>query len=117
MLVAKPCSTPICNGNKLHLGESPLFAHPYLYRSTIGALQYLTNTCPDISFAASKLSQFLHSPTMHIGSPARGYCNIYIKGTIDFGLSYHPAKVITVEGFSDADWACNIDDGKSMSGV
>ncbi|GFQ02750.1 copia protein [Phtheirospermum japonicum] len=49
--------TPLVPAQKLHLKDSPLFNQPTLYRSTIGALQYLTMTRPDISFAVNKLSQ------------------------------------------------------------
>ena len=64
MAHAKTSPTPLCINNKLHLGDSQPFDHPSLYRSTIGALQYLTHSRPDISFSVSKLSQFLHAPTV-----------------------------------------------------
>jgi hypothetical protein len=41
-------------------------AHPRLIAqntSVIGAMQYLSLTRPDISFAVNKLSQFMHKPT------------------------------------------------------
>ena len=50
MLVAKACSSPMCSSTKLCHNESKLFEQPTLYRSTIGALQYLTLTRPDIAF-------------------------------------------------------------------
>ena len=53
---AKPSSTPMHLGKKLSWNDSPLFSQPSLYRSTIGALQYLTHTRPDISYAVNKLS-------------------------------------------------------------
>lgn len=36
-----------------------LFEHPQLYKITIGALQYLTLTRPDIAYPVNRLSQFL----------------------------------------------------------
>ena len=59
---AKPASTPICSNQKLALSDSNKFDDPTVYESTIGALQYLTMTRPDISFAVNKLSQYLQEP-------------------------------------------------------
>ena len=39
----------------------------------------------------------------------------YIKGTLTHGLSFKPTSVLSLEGF--ADWATNLDDRKSMSGL
>jgi hypothetical protein len=36
---------------------------PTLYRSVVGALQYFIVTRPDVAFAVSKVSQFMHSPS------------------------------------------------------
>ena len=58
------CDTPIAAGTKLSLSDGVPFSDPTLYRSTIDALQYLTNTRPDISFIINKLSQFLVAPTL-----------------------------------------------------
>ena len=59
MLAAKACSSPMCSSKKLCNHDSKMFEQPTLYRSTIGALQYLTLTRPDIAFPVNKLSQFL----------------------------------------------------------
>ena len=59
MVHAKPSSTPMVLGQKLALEDNAHFPDVTLYRSTIGALQYLTLTRPDISFLVNKLSQFL----------------------------------------------------------
>ena len=59
MVHAKPSSTPMVLGQKLALEYSAHFPDVTLYRSTIGVLQYLTLTRPDISFSVNKLSQFL----------------------------------------------------------
>ena len=52
---AKSISTHKLFGNKLFLSLGDPFEDPSLYHSTIGALQYLTMTRPDISFAVNKL--------------------------------------------------------------
>ena len=71
---------------------------------------------PDILFAVNKLSQFLHAPTT-THWVARKRILHYIKGTLDYGISFCPALVLSLEGFSDAYWGINLDDKKSMSGL
>ena len=64
----------------------------------------------------NKLSQFLHDPTTtNWVACKRILC--YINGTLDYGISFCPTLVLSLEGFSDADWATNLDDQKSMSGL
>ncbi|KAL5546517.1 hypothetical protein UlMin_006204 [Ulmus minor] len=89
--------------------------NPSLYRSAIGALQYLTHTRPDIAFVVNKLSQFLQEPTdTHWQSLKRVFR--YLKGTIYHGLHIQHNEKLTLTGFSDADWASCPDDRRSVAG-
>jgi hypothetical protein len=59
---ASTCPTPMVTG-KQFVAEGEPMANPTLYRQAIGALQYLTNTRPDIAFSVNKLSQYMSLPT------------------------------------------------------
>ena len=63
MLEAKPISTPMASSTNLSAYEGEPFLDQTLFRSTVGALQYLSITHPDIAFAVNKLSQFMHKST------------------------------------------------------
>jgi hypothetical protein len=63
MAHVKPTSTPLPPGCKLSLDMGAHLADPTHYRATIGSLQYLSLTRPDVCFAVNKLSQFMHKPT------------------------------------------------------
>ncbi|KAH9679450.1 retrovirus-related pol polyprotein from transposon RE1 [Citrus sinensis] len=89
MLHCKGCDTPMVTGTKLQKeAKGSLGQHvedATSYRSLIGGLQYLVLTRPEIAFAVNKLSQYVSTPTLqHI-----------------------------LACFTDADWACDIDDRKS----
>ena len=64
---AKGSSTPIAAGKPLSINDGNSFLNTSLYRSTVGALQYVTLTNPDISFVVNCLSQFFIAPKQHIG--------------------------------------------------
>ncbi|KAK6134940.1 hypothetical protein DH2020_031318 [Rehmannia glutinosa] len=59
MSTCKPCPTPCIPNIKLSLSDSIPFEQPHLYRSTVGALQYLSMTRPDISFSGVSLGGYL----------------------------------------------------------
>ena len=116
MVAAKPSSTSICLSNKLSLNDSELFAYPSMYRRTIGALQYLTLTRLDVAFLVNRLSQFLQAPTIAHWRACKHILR-YIKGTMNYGLLFKPTQLLNLEGFCDANWASNLDDRKSVSGI
>jgi len=101
----KPISTPLSTTEKLSLQEGELLGSDdsTKYRSIVGALQYLTLTRPDISFAVNKVCQFLHSPTVLHWADVKRIIR-YVKGTILLGLKFSKCQSMLVSAFSDADW-------------
>ncbi|VVA37944.1 PREDICTED: Retrovirus-related Pol poly from transposon, partial [Prunus dulcis] len=53
METCKPCSTPSKPHHQVLKDEGTLLSSPTLFRSIVGALQYLTFTRPDIAFAVN----------------------------------------------------------------
>uniref|UniRef100_A0A803NJ32 Polyprotein n=1 Tax=Cannabis sativa TaxID=3483 RepID=A0A803NJ32_CANSA len=112
---AKECDTPMVLANKFCQNDSPIFDKPELYRSTMGALQYLTLTRPDIAYSVNKLSQHLKSPTINHWNACKRILR-YVKGTPHLSLHFRPSTLLNLEGYSDADWPASLDDRKSTSG-
>ena len=115
MTQAKSAATPMCANQKLALSDSKKFDNPTAYRSTVGALQYLTMTRPDISFAMNKLSQYLQEPTIQHWVACK-HVPRYLKRTSQLELHFKPVLRMNLECFTDADWANNLDDRRSTSG-
>ena len=61
MLDCHPSHTPVDTSFKLSANGDP-FNDPTLYRSLAGALQYLTITRPEISFAVQHACLSVHDP-------------------------------------------------------
>ena len=81
---------------------STLLSNLTSYWSTIGALQYLTWTLPDLAFAVNQVYQHMHSPrTIHL--QAVKHILRYLKGTIDSGL-WFTKGIQCLTAWSDTDW-------------
>ena len=102
MAEANPSPTPMCPSHKLHKGDSEAFDQISLYRSTIGSLQYLTMTRPDIAYAVNRLSRFLQSPTVKHWT-ARKRLLGYLTGIQHYGLHFIATPKLQLSAFSDAD--------------
>jgi histone deacetylase 1/2 len=114
---SKSVDTPMSSVEKLSIesGDKPGPDDSTRYRSVVGALQYLTLTRPDISFAVNKVCQFLHAPTTVHWSAVKRILR-YVRGTTSLGLKLVKSNSMMVSTFSDADWAGCIDDRRSTGG-
>lgn len=115
MSSCKPCTTPVDLSAKLSSTDGPLFSDPTLYRSLAGALQYLTFTRPDISYAVQQVCLFMHEPRdSHFAFMKR--IIRYIQGTIDYGIRIIKSTSHCLVAYSDADWGGCPDSRRSTSG-
>ncbi|KAL3633341.1 hypothetical protein CASFOL_022868 [Castilleja foliolosa] len=88
---------------------------PAFYRSLVGALHYVTITRPEICYAVNKVSQFMANPLEpHLKAVKR--ILRYLAGTESYGLRLNKPKDHNITGFSDSDWATDVDDRRSVSG-
>lgn len=111
----QPCDTPMDVNTKLSKYSGEAFDDSLLFRSTIGALQYLTITRPNIAYTVNMLSQFLHSPCVEHWLAYKKLLR-YLKGTVILGLRFSPSSSTCIEAFSDANSARCPDDRRSTGG-
>ncbi|GMF23820.1 unnamed protein product [Phytophthora fragariaefolia] len=87
------------------------------YRSLIGSIMYLAcGTSPDISVAVAKLSRFLENPGENHWNAGIKVVKYLLK-TKNTGILYDGASSSERVAYSDADWAGNRDDRRSVSGM
>jgi hypothetical protein len=73
------------------------------------------NMRTNICFAVNTLIQYMVEPrSFHL--VATKHVMRYMKGTIDYGLRYASDHEISLQGFTDSDWADSVADRKSTSG-
>ena len=91
-------------------------ADPKLYQQIVGSLQYAAGgTRPDIAYAVSMIAKFCHQPTeLHMTAAKRVLR--YLKHTRDLNLAYVKNSPEAIIGYSDADWAGDMQDRRSTSG-
>jgi Reverse transcriptase (RNA-dependent DNA polymerase)/gag-polypeptide of LTR copia-type/GAG-pre-integrase domain len=112
---SKPCYSPMDSHLTLSKFDTPLMDNPSLYRMIVGALQYVTITRPDITFAVNKVSQFMHSPSLTHWTAVKRILR-YLNGSITHGIQLTKTDSFQLHAYSDADWAGCVDDRHSTSG-
>ncbi|KAB2622360.1 hypothetical protein D8674_024542 [Pyrus ussuriensis x Pyrus communis] len=91
------------------------YGNPTLYRSIVGALQYLTFTRPDIAFSVHQVCQFMQTLMVaHFTAVTR--ILRYLKGAMHLGISYNRGN-LNLTTFRDADWAGDPNDRRSTTGL
>ena len=81
----------------------------------IEALQYLTFTRPNISYAVQQVCLHMHAPcTDHMFALKR--IMRYVQGTLHYGLHLYPSPIEKLISYTDADWGGCPDTRRSTSG-
>lgn len=114
MINVKPALLPCVIGKHLSIQEGTPMEILFLYRSTIGVLQYLTYTRLDIAYMVKHLSQFLRA-VKDIYWQVVKLVLWYINGTKHYGILLQPSPNFQVTVYSDVDWASNVDDHRSIA--
>ncbi|GKV28744.1 hypothetical protein SLEP1_g37756 [Rubroshorea leprosula] len=110
-----PVSTPIEPGLKLVKNPGGKEINNTLYKQIMGSLMYLTATRPDIMHAVSLISRYMDCPKeVHLLAAKR--ILRYLQGTTEYGLFYKNGEKSELFGFTDSDFARDLDDRKSTSG-
>ncbi|XP_059451553.1 uncharacterized mitochondrial protein AtMg00810-like [Corylus avellana] len=115
MMFAKPISSPMSASFPLSKFDGSTITDPSLYRSTIGSLQYLSLTRPDLSFSVNKVSQFMQEPRDTHWTAVKHILR-YLKFTSDHTFSIYHSSSHSLTAYSDSDWAGCPDDRRSTSG-
>ena len=117
MAECNPVSTPMEPGKhyeKTPDNEDGLDTREF--QALIGSLVYASiATRPDISEAVGKLSQHMARPSKEHWTAAKRVLR-YVKGTVELGLKFEHSTKFELVGYSDADWAGDVDTRKSTSG-
>ncbi|XP_019159666.1 PREDICTED: uncharacterized protein LOC109156266 [Ipomoea nil] len=115
MTDCKPLATHASSVTQPVTPSDQPFENPTQYRRIVGALQYLTITRPDLSYAVNRLCQFMHTPTDDHWATVKRVLR-YIKGTLHYGLCLDSFPTRTIHAYSDSDWVGCPVDRKSTSG-
>ncbi|KAK9941249.1 hypothetical protein M0R45_017863 [Rubus argutus] len=114
MTTSHKATSPLDSKFHLDVSSDPLL-EVSSYQRLVGKLIYLTITRPDITYAVSIVSQFMHSPTMahlHIVK----HILRYLKGSVGRGILMKNNGNTEIMGYTYADWAGNTLDRKSTTG-
>ncbi|CAN6579818.1 unnamed protein product [Malus baccata var. baccata] len=115
MLACKPADTLIVQNHDLGIYQDQIPINKERYQQLVGRLIYLSLTRPDIAYAVSVVSQFMHAPSEdHMAAVIRILS--YLKGALGKGLMYKKHGHMEVKGYTEADWVRNITDWWSTLG-
>ncbi|KAG9458830.1 hypothetical protein H6P81_003338 [Aristolochia fimbriata] len=112
---AKEMKTTMSTTDRIGKDTDGISADPTVYRSMIGSLLYLTASRPDICYSVGLCARFQACPKeSHVKSVKR--IIRYVKSTVSLGIWFSTSTSSVLAGYSDADWAGDVDDRKSTSG-
>jgi hypothetical protein len=110
--------TPMETSSKHMVPETEKQATPEFkrqYQSMVGSLMYaMMGTRPDIAFAVSVVSRFASNPNDYHMKAVKRILR-YLRATIDMELTFS-GDLTGLTGYSDADWAGDLDTRRSTNG-
>jgi hypothetical protein len=118
MARCNPYQVPMETRLKLSKFSSEPLVDATANQSIFGSLRYLVNTRPDLAFAVGYVSRFLEEPREdHL--MAVKHILRYVDGTKNWGLwfDWKKEKEAHLTGFSDSNYARDVDARKSTTGV
>jgi len=108
-------ATPMELHLQLQPDEGTPLADPTRYRHLVGSLVYLTITRPDVAYVVHVLSQFVSAPTsVHYAHLLRVLR--YLRATPGRGLFFSSSSSLQLSAYSDATWASDPSDRRSVTG-
>ncbi|CAL1360023.1 unnamed protein product [Linum trigynum] len=122
MSSAKPLNTPSASNVHLSSAYAPQseaekeYMSRVPYASAVGSLMYaMVCTRPDLAHAVSVVSRFMIQPGKKHWQAVKRIFR-YLKGTSDVGISFGSDTECLVSGYSDSDYAGDVDTRRSMTG-
>ena len=116
MSACQPADTQVEEGLKLCVEINQVPVDIGRYQRLVERLMYLAHTRPDLAYALSIVSQFMHNPgEQHMNAVMR--ILRYLKSAPGKGILFTKnVDCQSVDAYSDADWAGAIDDRRSTWG-
>jgi histone deacetylase 1/2 len=112
-----------CEVAKISKHSGVPLKNPTQYRRTVGALQYITLSCPNIYFSVNQVCQFMHKPTnVHV---VVKWILQYLKDMLNESLMFSPSNFelntfntgkFSLNAFCDVDYVGNLNDKRSFGG-
>ncbi|CAJ2644771.1 copia-type polyprotein [Trifolium pratense] len=110
-------SSPIVPGCKLVKDENGKATDAKEFKQMVGCLMYLLATRPDLAYSVCPVVRYMDRPTeLHFAALKR--ILRYLKGTLTDGIIYQSeaGKSLKLVGWSDSNYAGDLNDRKSTSG-
>jgi hypothetical protein len=117
MVDCNPVTTPMEVGVQLEKAQSTdEIKEQKRYQSLVGSLLYLSTVSrPDIAQAVGVLARFCAQPTSAHWASLKRILR-YLNGTRGLGIMYRRTEEVSLQAYSDSDWAGDKVDRKSTSG-
>jgi len=115
---SNPVSTPLDANVRLHNADDDFRPSPEsvtAFQSMLGSIMYIMcQSRPDIAHPVSQLSQYSARPDRTHWTALKRVLR-YLMGTKELGITYVSGSFV-LTGWTDSDWAGDLDDSKSTAG-